>query len=91
MRVSLLENLAKLAKAIGEEATIEHIIPEIEKLCADPTWRVRLAAINYIPELLDFISPERFDQKILPLIQTFQQDSVHEIRVRAVQVLLSLV
>lgn len=68
MRVSLLENLAKLAKAIGEEPTIEYIIPEIEKLCADPTWRVRLATINYVPELLEFISPEKFEQKLLPLI-----------------------
>lgn len=32
VRISLLENLSKLAKAIGEDATIEMIIPEIEKL-----------------------------------------------------------
>ena len=61
VRVSLLENLAKLAKALGEDATIEHVIPEIEKLCVDATWRVRLAAINYIPELLEFITPVKFE------------------------------
>ena len=71
VRVSLLENLAKLAKAVGEEATVEHIVPEIEKLCGDLTWRVRLATINYIPQLLDFITPAKFDEKALPLIQAF--------------------
>ena len=71
VRVSLLENLAKLAKAVGEEATVEYIVPEIEKLCGDLTWRVRLATINYIPQLLDFITPAMFDEKALPLILAF--------------------
>ena len=45
VRVSLLENISTLAKAIGEEACSDHLIPEIEKLSKDPKWRVRLATV----------------------------------------------
>ena len=77
VRVSLLENLPKMARALGEEATIELVIPEIEKLSVDQTWRVRLATISFIPQFLEFISKPKFTEKVLPIIRTYQKDSVH--------------
>lgn len=77
VRVSLLENLPKMARALGEESTIELVIPEIEKLSVDPTWRVRLATISFIPQFLEFISKPKFQEKVLPIIRSYQSDSVH--------------
>ena len=77
VRVSLLESLPKLAQSLGEDATIEMVIPEIEKLSADPTWRVRLATITFIPKFLAFITPHKFTEKVLPIIKVYQRDSVH--------------
>lgn len=90
VRISLLENLSKLATSVGEDATIELIIPEIEKLSQDPTWRVRLATISFIPKLLDFVSKMKFTQKVLPILLKYMEDTVHQIRVQAVNCLLEL-
>jgi hypothetical protein len=80
----LLENLSKLAIAIGEEATLDLIIPEVEKLSKDPTWRVRLASISFIPKLLAFISFDQFQNKVVPILKLYVEDSVHLIRLTAV-------
>lgn len=51
VRVSLMQNIGKLAKQISEEQIDKIIIPEVQKLSKDNTWRVRLATINFIPSL----------------------------------------
>jgi hypothetical protein len=62
VRVSLMENINKLAEVIGEDLTIEHIIPEIQKLSKDNTWRVRQATIHFIPALAKTISEVTFKE-----------------------------
>ena len=90
VRISLLENLSKLAKSIGEDATIDMIIPEIEKLSQDPTWRVRLATISFIPKLLEFVTKRKFSEKVLPILIKYTEDAVHEIRLTSVNCMLDL-
>ena len=56
VRVSLMQNIGKLAKSISEDQIDKIIIPEVQKLSKDNTWRVRLATIQFIPSLASVIS-----------------------------------
>jgi len=62
VRVSLIENISKIADTIGEEENEKLVIPEIIKLSTDKTWRVRLATIEFIPKLITHISKTAFDE-----------------------------
>ena len=56
VRVSLLENISKLASALGDDEIESLVIPEIVKLSQDKTWRVRLATIQFIPSLPKYMN-----------------------------------
>ena len=60
VKVSLLENISKLALSLGEENVSLYIIPEIEKTSLNQIWRVRRATIGFIPSLLEFVSKQLF-------------------------------
>lgn len=55
VKVSLMENIHLLAQAIGDDNVSQYVVPEIVNLSKDPTWRVRLATINFVPKLIRFI------------------------------------
>ena len=84
VRVSLMQNISKLAKAIGKEETEALIIPEIVNLSKDTTWRVRLATIQFIPLLVDEVSRSAFTEKIEPLLKGWLEDPVHTVRMDAI-------
>ena len=72
-----MKNIAKLAKNLGEEKVETVIIPEIQKLSKDNTWRVRLSIIEFCPEMASFLSAQKFKEHIEPLIKLWLEDSVH--------------
>lgn len=90
VRVSLMENINKLAMVIGEKNVIEHIIPEVQKLSKDTTWRVRLSTIHFIPALSKSISEVTFRELIEPLLKGFLEDSVHSVRMEVITYLVKL-
>jgi serine/threonine-protein phosphatase 2A regulatory subunit A len=90
VRVSLMQNIGKLAKKISEEQINKVIIPEVQKLSKDNTWRVRLATIQFIPALAASISQNSFKEHIEPLLKQWLEDSVHTIRVETIICLVKL-
>jgi len=58
--VSLIENMADLVKIIGTVSIEEKIIPSICTLTADKTWRIRLAAAHFMPQLGKVVTKEIF-------------------------------
>ena len=66
------------------------IIPEIKKLSKDTTWRVRLATIDFIPLLVSSVSKKCFEEEVEPLLKQFLEDTVHSIRIDAIQCLIKL-
>jgi len=55
VKVTLMQNMKKLAEVIGDKEFDEKIIPAILELSNDKIWRVRLAVVEFIPLLADFI------------------------------------
>jgi hypothetical protein len=72
-----MDNLQILAKTLGEELVKEMLVPEIEKLSKDVKWRVRLATVTFLPNLMKFISLELFTDKISPILKSYLEDTVH--------------
>jgi len=58
------------------------------RLSKDQTWRVRLATIEFIPQLIEFISKEDFEFQIEPLLKGWLEDTVHSVRVQAISCLI---
>ena len=90
VRVSLMQNIGKLAKQISEEQIDKVIIPEVQKLSKDNTWRVRLATCQFIPALAASVSQNTFKEHIEPLLKTWLEDTVHTVRVEAILCLVKL-
>ena len=90
VRVSLMQNISKLANKIGEEEVENLILPEVSNLSKDNTWRVRLATIDFIPMIPEFLSERLFSEQIEPLLLNFLEDSVHSVRVEASNCLIKL-
>lgn len=80
--------MKKLAAAIGEEEVEKLIVPELVKLSADNTWRVRLAAINFCQTLPELVSESSFKEHVEPLLKKWLEDGVHSVRVEAVNCLI---
>ena len=51
---------------------------------------MRRATIGFIPSLLDFVSKQLFQEKIQPILERYLEDSVHQIRLEAIQCLIQL-
>lgn len=60
--------MKNIAHIIGSEEVDSHIIPAIVGLSNDKIWRVKLAIIEFIPMLSEFIDKEVFESKLIPLI-----------------------
>jgi len=49
-----------------------------------------MATIEFVPNMVDFISKDTFDTKILPLLKVWLEDTVHQVRVETVKCLMKL-
>jgi 5,10-methylenetetrahydrofolate reductase len=50
-----MQHMKTLAEIIGEKDFDTHIIPGIITISNDKIWRVKLAVIQFIPTLAEFI------------------------------------
>ena len=63
-----MQNMKNLAYVVGSEEVDISIIPAIVALSADKIWRVKLAIIEFMPLLSEFIDKDIFESKMIPLI-----------------------
>jgi serine/threonine-protein phosphatase 2A regulatory subunit A len=88
--VSLIENMSDLVKIIGTASIEEKIIPSICTLTADKTWRIRLAATQFLPQIAAATNQEVFGQKLEGVLINMLMDSVFTIRETALQSLIEI-
>jgi serine/threonine-protein phosphatase 2A regulatory subunit A len=62
--VSLIENMGDLIKIVGGPSIEDKIIPAITTLASDKTWRIRLAAVQFLPKLAAQVSRDMFLSKV---------------------------
>jgi serine/threonine-protein phosphatase 2A regulatory subunit A len=50
-----MQNMKSLAEVIGSDEVDTHIVPAIIQIANDKIWRVKLAIIEFIPLLAEFL------------------------------------
>jgi len=71
-----MQNMKNLAEVIGSKEIDEHIVPPLIELQNDKNWRVKLAVIEFIPLLTEFVDKDVFTNKIEPVVLNWLSDSV---------------
>lgn len=51
VRIVLMQHLRTLTEVIGHADFDRHIIPQLILLASDKIWRVKLALVNFMPQL----------------------------------------
>ena len=90
VRIILMQHLRTLTEVIGHDEFDRQIIPHLTQLANDKIWRVKLALINFMPELAEFLDASLFKDRLESVILNLMSDSVFQIREEATQVLLTL-
>lgn len=65
-----------LAEVIGDQEFDKQVIPAIIGLNNDKIWRVKLAVIQFIPLLADFIPQQLFKERLEPTVVGWLSDPV---------------
>ena len=78
--MSLIENLEPLVKRLSQDSLAEKILPAITNLTSDKTWRIRLAVVEFLPKLANYISKEIFAEKLENILMDMLKDPVFTIR-----------
>lgn len=78
--MSLIENLEPLVKRLSEDSLAEKILPAITNLTSDKTWRIRLAVVEFLPKIANYISKEMFAEKLENILIDMLKDPVFTIR-----------
>ena len=78
--MSLIENLEPLVKRLSQDSLVEKILPAITNLTSDKTWRIRLAVVEFLPKLANYISKEIFAEKLENILMDMLKDPVFTIR-----------
>ena len=58
----------------------EKILPAITNLTSDKTWRIRLAVVEFLPKIANYISKEMFAEKLENILIDMLKDPVFTIR-----------
>jgi serine/threonine-protein phosphatase 2A regulatory subunit A len=82
--------LRTLTEVIGHDEFDRSIIPHLTQLSTDKIWRVKLALINFMPELAQFLDSSLFKDRLESVIMNLMSDPVFQIREEAIQLLLTL-
>lgn len=85
-----MSHLRTLTEVIGNEEFDRHIIPHLVALASDKIWRVKLALINFIPQLAEFLDKSLFKERLESVILGLMSDPVYQIREEAITLLLNL-
>jgi hypothetical protein len=63
-----MQHLRTLTEVIGHSDFDRHIIPQLSQLASDKIWRVKLALVNFMPQLAQFMEPGHFKERMEPVI-----------------------
>lgn len=63
VKIILMQHMKSLAEIIGDDKFDTEVSPSIVLLANDKLWRVKLAVINVIPSLADFMSEQIFKDR----------------------------
>ena len=83
VRIILMQHLRTLTEVIGQDEFDRNIIPQLTQLSTDKIWRVKLALINFMPELAQFLDTALFKDRLESVIMGLMSDTVFQIREEA--------
>jgi serine/threonine-protein phosphatase 2A regulatory subunit A len=90
VRVSILNHIEIVTKAIGKENTETHIIPALLELTTDKQWRVRYGIAQFFPKFAEIFGYDLFLEKMEKISLDFLADNVFKIREQSMQNLSEL-
>ena len=90
IRMTLINNLSELNKAIEINNIIESVMPPIKEISANKSWRVRIQIMEIIPVLAKIFNQQIFMNHIFPICITSLMDSVFSIREAACKVFVTI-
>ena len=71
-----MSNLKVLAEVIGSEEVDVQIIPTLVELANDKNWRVKLALLDFFPQMIAFITPIIFKNRLEEVLVGWLTDPV---------------
>ncbi len=71
-----MSHLRTLTEVIGTEEFDKQIIPHLVALASDKIWRVKLALINFIPKLEEFLDKQLFKERLESVVLSLMSDTV---------------
>ena len=74
--MSLIKSMKGLAEVIGSAEINEHIIPALTELSSDKNWRVKLAALEFVPVLCQLPDKNIFQTKLEEVVLGWLSDPV---------------
>ena len=78
-----MQHLRTLTEVIGQDEFDRNIIPQLTQLSTDKIWRVKLALLNFMPELAQFLDTALFKERLESVIMGLMSDTVFQIREEA--------
>lgn len=90
VRVSILNHIQNVTKAIGKENTEKHIIPALLELTTDKQWRVRYGIAQFFPKFAMIFGKEVYLDKMEKISLDFLTDNVYKIREQSILNLFEL-
>ena len=72
-----MSHLRELTEVIGTDEFDKHIIPHLVSLATDKTWRVKLALINFMPKLSEFLDKQLFKERLESVVLGLLSDTVY--------------
>lgn len=74
--IKVMSHLRVLMEVIGTEEFDRNIIPQLVQLAGDKIWRVKLALINFLPQLAEFLDASIFKERLEPIVLGLLSDPV---------------
>merc|ERR1719492_129248 len=91
VRLNFCSSLGKACALIGWESFLESLVPVVQKLHADPKWRVRQDILKNCCPIADIIGEKQFESSPIKklLFESFR-DPVNDVRDQAIEQIVEL-
>lgn len=88
LRITAANLLAEIGGAAAESPLLchrsswvgERVLPTVQQLCADPSFRVRRAAVQALPRILGACTVQDTAEHILPTFDALSHDDIYRVR-----------
>jgi serine/threonine-protein phosphatase 2A regulatory subunit A len=90
VRGSLALSICKVAKALGKQLTLAHLIAPITQLMKDQATEVRIELMSHLKTLIEVIGQEEFDRQIIPSLIQLASDKIWRVKLALIQFIPSL-